>query len=96
MQFRFEWDNEKARTNRRKHSVSFGEASSVFLDPRMLSLYDSDHSDKEDRWVSLGLSERGRLLVVCHTFEEKGDGEVLIRIFSSRKATRNETDEYGC
>jgi len=93
--YEFDWDEEKATENRRKHRVGFEEAATVFLDPRALSVYDTDHSAGEDRWVTLGLSSAGRLLVVCHTFREAGDAEALIRLISSRKATKKEDQQYG-
>lgn len=94
MQYDFEWDSQKARTNRRKHGVSFEEAASVFLDPRMLTLFDEEHDDTEYRWLTLGISAFGRLLVVCHTYREESDDAVAIRIFSCRKATARERGQY--
>ena len=91
----FEWDPEKARRNRRKHSVSFEEGATGFRDPRAASLYDDEHSETEDRWVTLGLSAGGGLLVVHHTFEEIGADHVRIRIFSCRKATPDQIRQYG-
>ena len=95
MQYNFEWDPEKARSNRRKHGVSFEEAATVFRDPRMLSLYDDKHSQGEDRWITLGGSVNGRLLVVCHTFTDETCNSATIRLISSRKATQTETKAYG-
>jgi uncharacterized DUF497 family protein len=85
----FEWDARKAATNRRKHKVSFEEAATAFADPASLTIPDPGHSDREDRFVLLGRSFLGRLLVVVHA--ERGDN---IRIISARKATRNETVQY--
>ncbi len=79
----------------KKHGVSFEESATVFKDPNALSLFDSDHSENEDRWITLGLSEKARLLVVIHTFLEKMDGTIIIRIISSRKATKQESLTYG-
>ena len=93
--FRFEWDPRKDTLNLRKHGVGFQEAASVFADPNQAAIYDEDHSRGEDRWITLGLSEHGRLLVVCHTFRQSAKEEVAIRIFSSRKATKKETREYA-
>jgi uncharacterized protein len=67
----------------------------VFQDLNALSLFDPDHSENEDRWITLGLSEKASLLVVIHTFLEKKDGTVIIRIISSRKATKQEVLTYG-
>jgi len=64
MKRRFEWDERKAVGNLRKHGVTFWEAVTIFHDPCILSRYDDEHSDTEDRWVVLGESERSRLLVV--------------------------------
>jgi uncharacterized protein len=95
MQYNFEWDPEKALANRRRHGVSFEEGASVFLDPRMLSIFDEEHSVVEDRWLTLGLSAAGRLLVVCHTFREEARDSAMVRIFSARKATGCERRQYG-
>jgi len=95
VQYNFEWHPEKAESNRRKHGVSFEQAASVLRDPRALSVYDREHSDAEDRWVTLGLSAAGELLVVHHTFEEVDPSTIRIRIFSSRKATKRETKQYS-
>ena len=95
MQYNFEWDPEKARGNRRKHGVSFEQAASVFRDPRALSVYDPEHSRAEDRWLTLGLSADGGVLVVHHTFEEVDPSTVRIRIFSSRRATKSEIRQYS-
>ena len=95
MDYNFEWDPSKAAANRRKHSVSFEEAATVFLDPRGRSLFDDAHSEEEDRWVTLGVSSLGRLLVVCHTFRKVKKATCMIRIFSCRKATRRESEQYG-
>lgn len=94
MDYDFEWDPNKARVNRRKHGVAFEQATTVFRDPRAMSIYDDAHSEGEDRWITLGLSAGGRLLAVNHTFEELNSHTVRIRIFSSRKATKNEAHQY--
>jgi uncharacterized DUF497 family protein len=80
----------KASVNRQKHRVSFEQAASVFRDPQAVSIYDEGHSTPEDRWITLGLSKDGGLLVVCHTFEHVDPSTVRIRIISGRKATRRE------
>ena len=71
--YRFAWDREKAVANRRKHGVTFVQAATVFRDPLALSLYDKEHSETEERWLTLGENESGVLLVVSHTFEEFGN-----------------------
>jgi len=93
--YNFEWDPIKARDNPEKHGVAFDEAATVFKDPKAISIYDPDHSETEDRWVTMGISEKGRLLIVSHTFRKESEDAVAIRIISSRKATRHETASYG-
>lgn len=95
MNYDFEWDPHKARMNRQKHGVGFEHAATVFRDPRALSVFDDTHSRGEDRWVTLGVSAGGRILVVHHTFEEVTTNTIRIRIFSSRKATKKEIAQYG-
>lgn len=63
----FEWDWRKAERNRRKHGVTFDEAVTIFFDPRELTIYDPDHSVAEERFLSIGMSSDGRLLVVGYT-----------------------------
>lgn len=68
----------------------------MFRDPRMLTLYDGQHTtEQEDRWITLGISAKGRVLVVCHTYWEATDDSAVIRIFSSRKAMKREAERYG-
>jgi uncharacterized DUF497 family protein len=88
---RFEWDSRKDADNRRKHGVSFEEASTVFADEHALLVVDPDHSDEEDRFVLLGLSSALRALIVCHCCREKD----VIRIISARRASRTEREEYA-
>lgn len=95
MQYHFEWDPAKARSNLRKHGVSFEQAATVFRDPRALSLYDRQHSATEERWMTLDVSATGGLLVVHHTFHEVDQTHVRVRIFSSRKAGGREIDQYA-
>lgn len=85
----FEWDGRKAKENLRKHRVSFEEAGTVLGDPLSLTIRDPLHSDKEDRFVTLGLSSRGRLIVVVHT-----DRRDRVRMISARQATRRERQQY--
>lgn len=87
----FEWDDEKATANVKKHGISFEEAKSVFRDERAKLINDPDHSEDEDRFVLLGLSETLRLLVVCHC--DRGENH-MIRIISARKATTKESKSY--
>ncbi len=94
MDYNFEWDPKKARANRDKHAVAFEEAATVFLDPKSATIYDPEHSQTEERWITLGISTSGRLLVVCHTFHDEPGKTAAIRIYSARKATRHETRIY--
>ena len=63
-------------------------------DPRAMNMYDPDHSESEDRWITLGLSSSERLLVICHTFNEKPHTTVTIRVFSARRPTSKEINIY--
>jgi len=94
MQYDFRWDPTKAKSNLRDHKISFERASQVFLDPHMLSIEDDDHSEDEDRWMTLGMDKRGTLLVVCHTFREVDPVNYSIRLISARKPTRREAKQY--
>ena len=87
----FEWNNEKARLNQKKHGVSFEEAQSIFYDEYALEFFDKDHAEKEERFIMLGLSVKLRVLVACHCLREKGN---VIRIISARKATKKESEYY--
>lgn len=85
----FSWDANKARSNLAKHTVSFEEASTVFADSLSVSIPDPLHSDEEERFILLGLSLHGRLIVVVHT--EQDD---IVRIISARLATAHERKQY--
>jgi uncharacterized protein len=75
----FEWDDRKAARNIRDHGVSFDEAETVFDDEHALLIDDPDHSAEEERYVLLGLSSRGSVLVVCHCYRPGGDDPDLLR-----------------
>ncbi len=90
---KFEWDNNKEKTNILKHGVTFAQASYVFADPFVLNKFDDEHSDDEDRYVLLGKSLNETVLVVVHTFRDKG-GIEFVRIISARKATKTEKKVY--
>jgi len=94
----FEWDPAKALRNVREHRVSFERAATVFLDPRAMSIFDDEHSEQEERWITLGLDRAGALLVVCHTFHEGkeagGEASAKIRLISARRADRKEAAHY--
>jgi len=86
----FEWDEEKARTNLRKHKVSFEEAETVFDDPLSITISDPDHSKSERRFLDIGESENGRIIVVSYT--QRGS---TTRLISGRAATRTERQKYA-
>lgn len=94
MDFDFEWDRQKAKINLEKHEVSFEEATTVFKDCNALTIYDTKHSHVEDRYITMGITSTGRLLVVVHTHNEISLDECVIRIISSRKATSKEKKYY--
>jgi uncharacterized DUF497 family protein len=85
----YEWDGEKASLNREKHGVSFEEAATVFDDPLYVDLYDPDHSTDEDRYLIVGTSKDGRLLIVSYV--ERND---KIRLISARELTPAERRAY--
>ena len=86
---KFEWDTAKATANISKHSVSFDEAATVFLDQLALSGPDPDHSTGESRYITFGVSSLGRLLAVSHTYRPGG-----VRVISARRVTRLERKVY--
>jgi hypothetical protein len=86
----FEWDSSKAAKNEKKHRVTFNEARTVFDDPRVIYQYDEKNSNGEDRFIAIGLSDKGRLLQVSHV-----DRGVAIRIISARKASPNQEKAYA-
>jgi uncharacterized protein len=88
----FQWDDNKNVSNRRKHGVSFEEAQTVFFDENAIEFDDPDHSIEEGRFILLGLSQRFKVLVVCHCYRSD---ESQIRIISARKATKREQGVYS-
>jgi len=88
---RFHWEARKEKANVRKHGVSFEEARTVFYDEHAVQFFDPDHSEDEDRFILLGMSFKLRTLVVCHCFRES---ETIVRLFSARKADKDEENEY--
>ena len=86
---KIEWDPKKAKSNLKKHGVSFEEAATALNDPMAATGADPDHSITEDRYVTFGVSEKGRLVVVSHTEKDE-----TIRIISARKASKGERELY--
>ncbi len=87
---RFEWDPQKAAANAHKHGVSFGEASTIFADTKAITKHDAKNSINEDRYVTIGLSAWGRLVLVAHT--DRGE---VIRLISASRPSRKEAREYS-
>ena len=85
----FEWDPGKDRQNQLKHGVSFDEASTIFGDPLALTIDDPDHSMEENRFLTTGLSNRQRLIIVAHT-----DRDDRVRLISARAVTEAERHAY--
>jgi len=94
MRYYFEWDPKKAKQNITKHRISFEQAATVFKDPYAISIFDEEHSEYEDRWITMGRDYGDNLLVVCHTFQILSKDSCKIRIISCRKATKNERRQY--
>jgi len=86
---KIEWDPKKAKSNLKKHGVSFEEAATALSDPMAATGADPDHSINEERYVTFGVSEKGRLVVVSHTEKDQ-----TIRIISARKASKGERELY--
>jgi uncharacterized protein len=93
-QFQFEWDEAKAAANVRKHGVSFELASSIFGDPRILTLADTTHSESDERWFSIGLASNGVPMSVAYLWTEVGAGLIKIRLITARRATAGEIRYY--
>ncbi len=85
----YEWDEDKAKENLRKHKVDFKEAETVFDDPLSITVSDPDHSEEEERFIDIGISKKKRVLAVVYTERRK-----KIRIISAREATRSERKKY--
>ncbi len=94
MNYNFEWDVNKARTNLSKHKISFESATSIFRDEKAISISDEEHSDEEERWLTIGMDEVTRTLVVIHTYISVDEKNCNIRLISARKATKKEQKIY--
>ena len=95
MRYVFDWDSQKARITIQKHwGISFDRAASVFRDPTMMSIFDEEHSESEERWITLGVDSTGTLLVIIHTFESTAPAVTEVRITSARKANQQEIQTY--
>jgi hypothetical protein len=94
MNYNFEWDANKAKSNIAKHNVSFEDSASVFRDKNMISIFDDEHSESEDRWVTIGMDLHTETLVVVHTYISIDNDNCNIRIISARKASKKEQQIY--
>ena len=92
--YEFDWDDSKAASNLRKHAVRFEEAMAVFNDPLNMTRFDDEHSESEDRWVTLGQANGGTLLLVVHTYSPIDEQHVLVRLISARRPTKREAQQY--
>ncbi len=90
MELIFEWDEDKAQENLQKHGIAFEEAKTVFNDPFLITFFDDEHSDAEDRYISIGVASNRKVLLVVHTER----GKFVIRLISCRKATLSERRVY--
>ena len=90
----FDWDPAKAQGNRGKHGITFEQAATVFNDPLAVSIPDDDHSETEERWVTLGRARNVTLLVISHTYHEAGINAASVRIISARRAAKHERRQY--
>jgi uncharacterized protein len=89
---RFEWDKKKDEQNQKKHKIGFEDAKTVFYDPAALLIHDPYHSEDEERFIIMGMSQSLKILVVCHCYRSN---EEIIRIISARKAEKGEIKQYG-
>jgi uncharacterized protein len=85
------WDDRKNEVNKKKHGISFDETKTVFFDENAVRYFDPDHSDDEDRYLMVGVSQQLRIIIVSHCFRKN---DSVIRVFSARKATKSEEDVY--
>lgn len=88
----FDWDDNKNTANIMKHGISFEEASTAFFDERAIMFDDPEHSEDEERFLLLGMSEEANLCIVCHCYRES---DTVIRLISARKATKKEGERYA-
>lgn len=94
MEYNFEWNPVKEKQNIKKHGINFRRASKIFLDPFAITIFDEEHSQNEDRWITIGVEENEVLLVVIHTFRNEKLKSAVIRIISARKADKDEAKQY--
>jgi uncharacterized protein len=88
------WDPVKAQSNITKHGVTFVQAATVLQDALALTTFDAAHSEFEERWFTLGVTNEGKLLAVSHTYQHTGPIHVRVRVISAREATKRERQQY--
>ncbi len=93
-EIQFDWDENKAAANLRKHGVPFEVASTVFKDPRLLTVADVEHSEIEDRWFSIGCAANGAVVSIVYLWSEPDPATIKIRLISARNATPAEIRQY--
>jgi uncharacterized DUF497 family protein len=91
----FAWDARKAARNLEKHGVSFEEAATVFADPEALEWEDLEHSGSENRFKRLGISMKGRIVILVYSYRSLKDGKETLRIITARRASSKEREAYA-
>ena len=87
----FDWDENKNELNKKKHGISFEEASTAFFDDKAILFDDPEHSELEERFLLLGMTEKASICIVCHCYR---GSDAVIRIISARMATKKEEERY--
>jgi hypothetical protein len=90
----FSWDENKNRENKKRHGIDFKEALEVFDDPLHISILDKRFDYFEERWITIGVTRKGKVIVVGHLYRLEQDGTEVIRIITARKATKKERQQY--
>lgn len=90
----FEWDKKKNTVNKNKHGISFEEAAEIFDDPLHISIMDHRFDYYDERWITIGATKNGTVIVIGHLYSFTEDGDEITRIISSRKATKKERENY--
>ena len=94
LRIEFDWDPKKEASNRAKHGVAFELAMTVFRDPLAATILDTEHGADEERWITMGESANGALIVAVHTWVQMSADHALVRIISARRPTRHEARQY--
>ena len=89
-----EWDPKKAELNARKHGVSFVVAATVLRDPLSVTTLDEEHSEIDERWITIGLAANGQCSLVVHTWAQINETNAKVRIISAREAMNSERRKY--